>query len=90
MASAHNLSYSSNTNADVRTSLLYSFNAQKCENFDDLCEILFHIKRRETSILSEIYYGFIQFISCVYVLPVIPNQLSVAGYNKENTVINIL
>lgn len=51
-----------------------------------ICEILFHIQARDTTISNEVYYGIIQFISCLYVLPVIPNQMSAAGYSKGATV----
>ena len=50
-----------------------------------VCEVLFHIKRRETTISLEIYTGFIQFVSCMYVLPVIPGQLLNAGYDEDAT-----
>mmetsp|Transcript_15415 Transcript_15415/g.23251 ORF Transcript_15415/g.23251 Transcript_15415/m.23251 type:complete len:552 (+) Transcript_15415:87-1742(+) len=50
---------------------------------DIVCEVLFHIKRRKTTIPQEVFTGIIQFISCMYVLPVVPNQLSNAGYDME-------
>ena len=50
-----------------------------------VCEVLFHIKRRETTISLEIYAGLIQFVSCMYVLPVIPGQLLNAGYDEDST-----
>ena len=43
----------------------------------------FEIEFRETSIFTEILTGFIHFISCLFVLPVIPDQLESAGYNKK-------
>ena len=55
--------------------------------FDDLFEILFKIKERETTIQLELYCGFIHFISCLYVLAVAPQQLSKAGYNVETSVV---
>jgi adenine/guanine/hypoxanthine permease len=57
--------------------------------FDELCEILFKIKERNTTIRLEIYYGLIHFISCLYILAVIPQQLSKAGYNIDYTVVAI-
>lgn len=50
-----------------------------------VCEVLFHIKRRETTISMEIYTGVIQFISCMYILPVMPLQLERAGYDLQST-----
>lgn len=50
-----------------------------------VCEVLFHIKRRETTVYREIYCGVIQFISCLYILPVLPHQLEQAGYNLRST-----
>ena len=35
---------------------------------DNACEILFHIKRRNTTIKRELYFGLLQFISCLYVV----------------------
>lgn len=53
--------------------------------FEIMCEVLFHIKRRETTIEREIYCGFVQFISCLYILPVLPIQLERAGYDLRST-----
>jgi hypothetical protein len=50
-----------------------------------VCEVLFHIKRRETTINKEIYCGVIQFISCLYILPVLPHQMENAGYDLRST-----
>jgi hypothetical protein len=36
--------------------------------FEDFCEILFHIKKRKTTIRLEIYCGVIQFISCMIII----------------------
>lgn len=54
--------------------------------FEIMCEILFHIKARGVTIQSEVYCGVIQFISCLYVLAVVPQQLSDAGYNAHASV----
>jgi hypothetical protein len=54
---------------------------------ENACEILFHIKRRGTTIKRELYFGLVQFISCLYVLPVVPHQLYPAGYNTQPTII---
>jgi hypothetical protein len=50
-----------------------------------VCEVLFHIKRRETTIYREIYCGVVQFISCLYILPVLPHQMENAGYELRST-----
>ena len=54
---------------------------------DDMFEILFHVKARETTIRSEMYYGFVHFISCLYVLAVIPQQLVNVGYSDRTSVV---
>ena len=46
----------------------------------ELCEGLFKIHIRGTTIKAEIYYGFIHYISCFFCLAVIPNLMSHAGY----------
>jgi hypothetical protein len=48
-------------------------------------EVLFHIQRRETTIQREVYCGLIQFISCLYILPVLPHQMENAGYDLKTT-----
>eukprot|EP01041_Mallomonas_annulata_P004970 gene4970-9942_t len=75
----------SRSSANVRTALLNPDFWRASNGFEQVCEILFHIKKRETSISLEIYYGFIQFISCLYVLPVVSDQMSAAGYSKTLT-----
>mmetsp|Transcript_4690 Transcript_4690/g.4832 ORF Transcript_4690/g.4832 Transcript_4690/m.4832 type:complete len:619 (-) Transcript_4690:573-2429(-) len=54
---------------------------------DDMFEILFHIRERDTTVRAEIYYGFIHFVSCLYVLAVIPQQLVLAGYDGTISVV---
>lgn len=53
---------------------------------EELCELLFKLKRRNTTIGAEVYYGVIHFISCLYVLAVVPQQMIAAGYDGQNTV----
>jgi len=48
--------------------------------FEDLLNFLFKLDRRGVTIKSECVAGCVQFLSCLYVLPVIPGQLSKAGY----------
>ncbi|RYH30183.1 NCS2 family permease [archaeon] len=57
--------------------------------FEDMCEILFKLSRRNTTIKAEVYYGFIHYISCLYCLAVVPQQLSGAGYGSRNTVVAV-
>ena len=54
---------------------------------ENAVEILFHVKKHNTTMGKELYLGVIQFISCLYVLPVIPLQLSLAGYSTTETVV---
>jgi AGZA family xanthine/uracil permease-like MFS transporter len=56
---------------------------------DQFFEIFFKIKGRGTTIKSEIYYGVIHFISCVYCLAVIPQQLTKAGYDSKKTIVAV-
>eukprot|EP01039_Chlorochromonas_danica_P005225 gene5225-5757_t len=46
----------------------------------------FEIDQRKSTIEAEIFSGYIHFISCLYILPVIPNQLSAAGYDKTSSI----
>jgi len=57
--------------------------------FELFCEALFKIKYRGTTIKAEFYHGIIHFISCLYCLAVVPQQLSSAGYNSQNTVVAV-
>ena len=50
-------------------------------------EKIFRIKQRNTTINMEIYCGVIQFISCLYVLPVVPQQMARASYDKQSTIV---
>ena len=54
---------------------------------DKLCEKFFMITERGTSIKSECYCGLIQFISCIYILPVVSSQLSPAGFTADRSVV---
>jgi AGZA family xanthine/uracil permease-like MFS transporter len=47
-------------------------------------EILFEIEKRGTTIKAEIYFGLIHFVSCFYVLAVIPGVMAQSGYSKAN------
>lgn len=47
---------------------------------------VFEIDERNVTIESEIFAGYIHFISCLYVFPVVPGQLSDAGYDKTSSI----
>ena len=55
---------------------------------DITTEEIFHCKKRGTTHLREISLGFVQFISCLYVLPVVPDQLSRAGYERTSSIVS--
>ena len=38
--------------------------------------------------MREFNLGFVQFISCLYVLPVVPDQLAKAGYERLQTIVS--
>lgn len=57
--------------------------------FYTLCDILFKLKRRNTTVEAEVYYGLIHYISCLYCLAVIPQQLKNAGYSSRPTVVSV-
>lgn len=57
--------------------------------FEIMCEVLFKIRHRNTTIKAECYHGIIHFISCLYCLAVVPMQMRAAGYNTENTVVAV-
>lgn len=70
---------------DITTREFY----QKEGWFEGLCEALFKIKGRNVTISSEVYNGVIHFISCLYCLAVVPQQLSAAGYDNKNTAVAV-
>jgi hypothetical protein len=49
----------------------------------------FELDARSTKISTEVYCGFIQFVSCLYVLPVVPKQMLSAGYEVKHTIVTI-
>ena len=65
---------------------------QPVQNFfteiDITTEEIFHCRKRGTTHLREISLGFVQFISCLYVLPVVPDQLSRAGYERTSSIVS--
>ena len=52
----------------------------------NIINIIFNINNVNSTIKDEIYYGIIQFISCLYILAVVPQQLSSAGYDSHASV----
>jgi len=55
--------------------------------FEDLCEEIFHIRKRKTTIRKEFMLGIVQWISCLYVLPVVPEQLHRAHYEAVSSIV---
>lgn len=55
-------------------------------NPDAVMEKLFHVTARGTTWQNECLCGLIQFVSCMYVLPVVPIQLSAAGFETTATI----
>lgn len=60
------------------------YNRPRHEWIPDLCEVLFEIKKRETTIQAELYFGVIHFISCFYCLAVIPAVLASVNYSSAS------
>eukprot|EP00981_Chlorochromonas_danica_P001456 scaffold300_cov173-Ochromonas_danica.AAC.24 len=52
----------------------------------DHIEYVFKIRQRKTTVEMELFTGVIQFISCVYVLPVVPDQMKRAGYDEVDSI----
>lgn len=50
-------------------------------------EYVFKLKARNVTVESEFFAGVVQFISCLYVLPVVPQQMAQAGFNPIPTII---
>lgn len=57
--------------------------------FHDMCEVLFKLTRRKTTVKAELYYGLIHYISCLYCLAVVPQQMTAAGYDSRKTVVAV-
>jgi AGZA family xanthine/uracil permease-like MFS transporter len=56
--------------------------------FDEMCEGLFKIRNRRTTVWNEIYYGLVHYVSCLFCLAVIPSQMSQAGYDKSGVFVS--
>ena len=48
--------------------------------FEDIIKNQFRLEKRNATITSEIYTGVVHFIACLYLLIVIPQQLTAAGF----------
>ena len=53
--------------------------------FERIIEDIFQVRHHGTTIRAEIYCGVVFFMSCMYVVPIIPHQYVKAGYNLRNT-----
>jgi hypothetical protein len=47
-------------------------------------EEIFHCKKRGSSVNKELICGIVQYISCLYVLPVVPEQMEKAGISTTH------
>lgn len=52
----------------------------------ELLEPIFKLRHRKVTVESEFLCGLIQFVSCLYVLPVVPNQMARVGYMADPTI----
>jgi AGZA family xanthine/uracil permease-like MFS transporter len=56
--------------------------------FEELCEGLFKIQHRKTTVTQEVYYGLVHYVSCLFCLAVIPSQMAQAGYDKRGVFVS--
>ena len=56
-------------------------------NVEDVLEYLFKLKLRDTSWQRECFFGCVQFIACLYCLPVVSYQFNRNGYDTNETVV---
>ena len=57
--------------------------------FEEMCEVLFKINGRGTTIKAELYFGVIHFISCFYCIAVVPQILSDSKYDPKATAVAV-
>ena len=62
---------------------------ESCRNFEDFLKNTFKLERRRVTVRSELYAGLMHFVSCLYVLPVIPQQMKNAGYDPRSQKNNV-
>ena len=53
----------------------------------NIIEKVFKVKKRGTTVEMECYCGLVQFISCLYVLPVVPFQMKRVGYDETSSIV---
>lgn len=56
---------------------------------EKVCEDVFLLQERETTVSLEVSSGIIQFVSCLYILPVLPGCIEDAGYDTEHIIVVI-
>lgn len=79
---------SSVTSTDQETwGLLAQWRAGCLAALRESLEFHFQLSDRGTTIEKELYAGFVQFVSCIYILPVVSRQLESAGYHRAQLVI---
>eukprot|EP00607_Mallomonas_marina_P008987 CAMPEP_0182417014 /NCGR_PEP_ID=MMETSP1167-20130531/1453_1 /TAXON_ID=2988 /ORGANISM="Mallomonas Sp, Strain CCMP3275" /LENGTH=739 /DNA_ID=CAMNT_0024590283 /DNA_START=59 /DNA_END=2279 /DNA_ORIENTATION=- len=61
---------------------------EELTGFDKTLEDFFKIRRRGSTVKIEIVTGIVQFISCLYILPVVPQQMYKAGYDKVSSIVS--
>ena len=54
---------------------------------EDFLIYFFELEKRDVSVKSECFTGVLHFLTCMYVLPVIPRVLAAAGYEGENVAV---
>lgn len=65
---------------------IIAYITKKWLQLSDKLDKSFEISERNTTVHTEILLGFVQFFSCLYVLPVVPAQMEQAGYNKNSSI----
>lgn len=66
---------------------LAQWRASWLASLSESLEFYFQLADRGTTIEKELYAGFVQFVSCIYILPVVSRQLESAGYHRAQLVI---
>ncbi len=52
-----------------------------------LCYTTFELKQRNVTICHEIHCGVIQFISCLFIIAVVPAYMSLASYDESQSIV---
>lgn len=77
----------SSKHSRLSKSFLHVKDIMQDRDVDSVLEKLFHLRRRKTTFEMECFCGFVQYISCMYILPVVPAQMSRAGFDDTKTVV---